>query len=126
MRRNEFEENQRLRQLVPIEVDRNLSNWGTWRRSGQYVRGYPTHSTFLENLGGCASADASDHVYEAQNNWRAKVADAVIDSLEKQHKIAISHVYEASVWKLELGAIDDVLVEAAALFWDKAQAKGLT
>jgi len=126
MRRDEFEENQRLRQLVPIEVDRNLANWGTWRRSGQYVRGYPTHSTMLENLGGCASADASDHVYEAQNNWRAKVADAVIDSLEKQHKIAISHVYEASVWKLELGAIDDVLVEAANAFWDKAQAKGLT
>lgn len=126
MRRDEFEENQRLRKLVPADVDRNLANWGTWRRSGQYVRGYPTHSTILENLGGCASADASDHVYEAQNNWRAKVADAVIDSLEKQHKIAISHVYEASVWKLELGAIEDVLVEAAALFWDKAQAKGLT
>ena len=126
MRRNEFEENQRLRQLVPVDVDRNLSNWGAWRRTGQYVRGYPTHSTILENLGGCASADASDHVYEAQNNWRAKVADAVIDELELQHKIAISHVYEASVWKLELGAIDDVLVEAAALFWDKAQAKGLT
>lgn len=126
MRRDDFDENQRLRQLVHVDADRNLSNWGDWRRTGQYVRGYPTHSTILENLGGCASAEASDHVYEAQNNWRAKVADAVIDALEIQHKMAISHVYEASVWKLELGAIDDVLVEAAALFWDKAQAKGLT
>jgi len=126
MRRDEFEENQRLRQLVPVDADRNLSNWGAWRRSGQYVRGYPTHSTFLENLGGCASADASDHVYEAQNNWRAKVADAVIDSLEKQHKMVISHVYEAAVWEFKQRAIEDVLVEAAALFWDKAQAKGLT
>lgn len=126
MKRYEFSEIQQLRQLVPVDADRNLALWGAWRRGGQYVRGYPTHSTMLENIGGCASADASDHVYEAQNNWRAKVADAVIDALEIQHKMAISHVYEASVWKLELGAIDDVLVEAAALFWDKAQAKGLT
>ena len=126
MRRDEFEENQRLRQLVPVDADRNLSNWGAWRRSGQYVRGYPTHSTFLENLGGCASADASDHVYEAQNNWRAKVADAVIDALEIQHKMAISHVYEAAVWEFKQRAIDDVLVDAANAFWDKAQAKGLT
>ena len=126
MANNFYSRNQELRKLIPADVDRNLANWGTWRRSGQYVRGYPTHSTMLENIGGCASADASDHVYEAQNNWRAKVADAVIDELELKHKIAISHVYEASVWKLELGAIEDVLVEAAALFWDKAQAKGLT
>lgn len=126
MKRDEFEENQRLRQLVPADVDRNLANWGTWRRSGQYVRGYPTHSTFLENLGGCASAEASDHVYEAQNNWRAEVADAVIDALEIQHRVAISHVYEAAVWEFKRRTIEDVLVEAAALFWDKAQAKGLT
>lgn len=126
MKRDEFEENQRLRQLVPIEVDRNLSIWGAWRRGGQYVRGYPTHSTFLENLGGCASAEASDHVYEAQNNWRAEVADAVIDALEIQHKIAISHVYESSVWAFQRIDIEDVLVDAANAFWDKAQAKGLT
>ena len=126
MRRDEFEENQRLRQLVPIEVDRNLSIWGAWRRGGQYVRGYPTHSTFLENLGGCASAEASDHVYEAQNNWRAQVADAVIDELEIQHKMAISHVYESSVWAFQRIDIEDVLVDAANAFWDKAQAKGLT
>ena len=126
MRRDEFEENQRLRQLVPVDADRNLSNWGTWRRSGQYVRGYPTHSTMLENLGGCASADASDHVYEAQNSWRAKVADAVIDTLEIQHRVAISHVYEAAVWDFKRRTIEDVLAEAVALFWAKAQAKGLT
>lgn len=121
-----YSRNQELRQLIPADVDRNLANWGTWRRSEEYVKGYPTHSTILENIGGCASADASDHVYEAQNNWRAKVADAVIDSLEKQHKMVISHVYEAAVWEFKQRAIEDVLVEAAALFWDKAQAKGLT
>ena len=126
MRRNEFEENQRLRQLVPIEVDRNLSIWGAWRRGGQYVQGYPTHSTFLENLGGCASADASDHVYEAQNNWRAEVADAVIDALTIQHKIAISHVYEAAVWQFNRLKIEDVIVDAANEFWGKAKTKGLT
>jgi len=126
MRRDEFEENQRLRQLVPIEVDRNLSIWGAWRRGGQYVRGYPTHSTMLENLGGCASADASDHVYEALNNWRAEVADAVIDALEIQHRVAISHVYEAAVWEFKRRTIEEVLVEAVAIFWKKAQIKGLT
>lgn len=126
MRRNEFEENQRLRQLVPIEVDRNLSIWGAWRRGGQYVRGYPTHSTFLENLGGCASAEASDHVYEAQNNWRAEVADAVIDALEIQHKIAISYVYEEAVWEFKRRKIEDVLVEAVEVFWGKAKKRGLT
>lgn len=126
MRRDEFEENQRLRQLVPIEVDRNLSIWGAWRRGGQYVRGYPTHSTFLENLGGCASAEASDHVYEAQNNWRAEVADAVIDALEIQHKVAIGHVYEAAVWEFKRRKIEDVLVEAVTVFWGKAKKRGLT
>jgi len=126
MRRDEFEENQRLRQLVPVDVDRNLSNWGAWRRTGQYVRGYPTHSTILENLGGCASADASDHVYEAQNNWRAKVADAVIDALEMQHRVAISHVYEAAVWEFKRRTIEEVLAEAVEIFWKKAQVKGLT
>ena len=118
--------NQELRKLIPADVDRNLANWGTWRRSGQYVRGYPTHSTMLENIGGCASAEASDHVYEAQNNWRAQVADAVIDELEIQHKMAISHVYESSVWAFQRIDIEDVLVDAANAFWDKAQAKGLT
>ena len=126
MRRDNFEENQRLRHLVPMDVDRNLALWGAWRRGGQYVRGYPTHSTFLENLGGCASADASDHVYEAQNNWRAEVADAVIDALAIQHKIAISHVYEAAVWQFNRLKIEDVIVAAANEFWGKAKIKGLT
>ncbi len=126
MRRDNFEENQRLRHLVPMDVDRNLALWGAWRRGGQYVRGYPTHSTFLENLGGCASADASDHVYEAQNNWRAEVVDAVIDALEIQHRIAISYVYEAAVWEFKRRKIEDVLVEAVSVFWEKAKKRGLT
>jgi hypothetical protein len=120
-----YSKNQALRKLVPVEADRNLANWGDWRRSGQHVRGYPTRSTILETLGGCASEDASDHVYEAQNNWRAQVADSVIDELEKKHQMAISHVYEAGVWKPELGVIEDVFVEAVNAFWDKAQRKGL-
>lgn len=126
MRRDEFGEIQRLRQLVPLDADRNLSVWGAWRRGGQYVRGYPTHSTLLENLGGCASEDASDHVYEALNNWRAEVADAVIAALAIQHRIAISHVYEAAVWQFNRLKIEDVIVEAAAVFWGKAKKRGLT
>ncbi|MFZ2125380.1 MAG: hypothetical protein WAV01_02025 [Candidatus Saccharimonadales bacterium] len=126
MHKDEFYEIQRLRQLVSIDADRNLSVWGAWRRGGQHVRGYPTRSTFLENIGGCASEDASDHVYEALNNWRAEVADAVISAMEYQHRVAISHVYEAGVRPSSSISIEDALIAATDTFWAKAIVKGLT
>lgn len=117
---------QRLRQLIPAEVDRNLHMWGLWRKSDVYVKGYPTHSTCLENLGGVSSPDASDHVYEELNDWRAEVADAIINEMVIQHKMAISHVYESAVWSFTRLSVEDVLVEAAREFWIKAEKKGLT
>lgn len=114
-----------LRSLVRPDADRNLAVWGSWRREDSIGVGYPTRSEPFECMRGCASPDASDHVYEAQNNWRAEVSDAVIDSLLLQHKMAIRIVYEGGLYNSLGSAIAEIIVAATNEFWAKASKKGL-
>jgi hypothetical protein len=120
-----IDEFQRLRRLIPERPDFHLSNWGDWRRGYFGVRGHSSHSTCLENMGGCASPDASDHVYERELGWWAEVSDAIISEMSITHRIAISNVYEASVWTFNRGNLEDVLIEAARLFWVQAMRRDL-
>ncbi len=121
-----IDEFQRLRRLVPERPDFHLANWGSWRRGYFGVQGHAAHSTCLQNLGGCASADASDHVYERELGFWAEVSDAIIAEMDLTHRIAISNVYEAAVWKFNRGNLESVLIEGARLFWVVATRRGLT
>lgn len=120
-----IDEFQRLRRLIPERPDFHLANWGDWRRGYFGVQGHASHATCLENMGGCASPDASDHVYERELGWWAEVSDAIIQEMAIHHRIAISNVYEAAVWKFNRGNLEDVLIDAAVLFWEKAEKRGL-
>lgn len=123
----EIDEYERLRRLIDPRADWHLANWGRWRRSDPMVAGYPTHSTCLECMGGVSSPDASDHVFESGVEWQAEVCDAVIDGLDRMLRLAISNVYEASVWQFRTAKImEDALIEAARRFWIEAQRRGLT
>ncbi len=120
-----IDEFQRLRRLIPERPDYHLANWGDWRRGYFGVRGHASHSTCLENMGGCAAEESSDHLYESELTWWAEVSDAIISEMDITHRIAISNVYEASVWKFNRGNLEDVLIDAAALFWCRATKRGL-
>lgn len=120
------EEIERLRRLVPERADYNLNLWGAWRRADTGVAGYADHSTCLENMGGCAAAESSDHVYERECGRWAEIADVCIDGLPLELRMAISHVYESSVWKFRSAALlEENLVEGARLFWIDARRRGL-
>lgn len=121
-----IDEFQRLRRLIPERPDFHLANWGEWRRGYHGVTGHASHSTCLENMGGCASPDASDHVYEREIGWWAEVSDAIILEMSITHKIAISNLYEAAVWKFNRGNFEEVVLEAARVFWELARKRGLT
>ena len=120
------DEFQRLRRLIPERPDFHLANWGSWCRGYSGVKGHASRSTCLETLGGCASPDASDHVYERELGFWAEVADAIILEMSITHRIAISNVYEAAVWRFNRGNLEHALIEAAGMFWVKAHKRGLT
>jgi hypothetical protein len=120
----EFE---RLRQLVPERADFHLANWGRWRKHDVVTVGYADHVPGLDKgIGRCVAEDASDHDYEAHDAHSAEVCDAIIDELPQMYRLAISNVYEASVWQFRSTAIlEQALVDGAALFWHEAQKRDL-
>lgn len=116
----------RLRRLVPERPDWHLNNWGRWRRGYCGVLGYADHSTCLQGLGGVASEDSSEHVFEREIAWLAKVADSIIMGMRIEQRIAISQVYEASVWKWTRGNLEQQLLAAVEDFWIVAKKRGMT
>ena len=121
-----IDEFQRIRRLIPERPDFHLSNWGDWRRGYSGVRGHASHSTCLENMGGCAAEEASDHVYERELGYWAEVSDVIIGEMSIAHRIALSNLYEAAVWKFPRGNFEATVLEAARLFWVQAKKRGLT
>ena len=119
------DEIRRLRGLVHVRADFHLSLWGEWRRSsGGIARGYPSRSAGIGS-GGISGEDAFDHLCEDADRWTAEVADTVIVGMEQKHRTALSHVYEASVWRSNRGDFAELFAEAAGLFWREASRKGL-
>lgn len=118
----EFE---RLRHLIPERADFHLHNWGIWRRGDKLTDGYDTHSTCLENFP-AANNETDDNRRDANDAWNAEVCDAIIDELPMAYRHVLSNLYETSVMTMRLGYMEQVLVEAAALFWTRAMKKGLT
>lgn len=120
------EEIDRLRRLIPERPDFHLNLWGAWRRGYVGVDGYAAKSTCLEGLGGIASPDASDHVYERESGRWAEIADCCIDALPFDLRMAVCHVYEASVMQFRSAALlESNLIEAARRFWIDASRRGL-
>lgn len=122
---SEFE---RLRRMVPERADWHLANWGLWRRKDVVTEGYADHVPGLcVVVGRCVAEDASDHDYEEQAVYAAEVCDAIIDELPHLYRMAISNVYEASVWQFRTTAIlEQALVDGAAMFWQEALKRDLT
>ena len=119
----EFE---RLRQLVPERADWHLHNWGVWRRGDVMTAGYDSQSAGL-SCGGISGKDAFEHLCEPVDDWAAQVCDAIIDELPQLYRMALSNVYEASVWKFRTTAIlEQALVDGAAVFWREAVKRDLT
>lgn len=121
----EFE---RLRKLIPERADFHLANWGRCRKSDVVTVGYADHVPGLDRgIGRCVAEDASDHDYEAHDAYAAEVCDAIIDELPQMYRLAISNVYEASVWQFRNTAIlEQALIDGAAMFWREAVKRGLT
>lgn len=119
----EFE---RLRRLLPERPDWHLHNWGVWRRGETLTDGYDSQSAGL-SCGGASGKDAFAHLCEPVDDWAAHVCDAIIDELPQLYRMAISNVYEASVWKFRSTEIlEKALVDGAAAFWVEALKRDLT
>lgn len=116
-----WEEEQRVRRLIPERADFHLENWGRWRRRYRHGQGH-RHSSSVVCAGGVSST--FDDLCDECDAQAARVADGVIDGLDIRHRIAISHVYEAAVWRFRIG-IEAALVTAAAEFWKQATRKWL-
>ena len=120
------EEIDRLRKLIPERPDFYFALWGSWRRADTCSTGYPEQSTCLEGLGGIAAVESSDHVYEREAGHWSEITDSCIDGLPPECRMAICHVYEASVWRFRTTArLEEYLVEGARRFWIDAQRRGL-
>jgi hypothetical protein len=119
----EFE---RLRKLIAERPDWHLHNWGVWRRGEQLTDGYDSKSAGL-SCGGISGVDAFAHLCEPVDEWAAHVSDAIIDEMPQLYRMAISNVYEASVWQFRSTAIlEKALVDGAAAFWVEALKRDLT
>lgn len=118
---DEFE---RLRRLIPERPDFHLHNWGLWRRGDTLTEGYKDHSTCLENMGGCAAVESSDHLYERHYGLWAEISNVVIEGLDLRQRIILCNVYEASAFHFRK-PVDEEFVAAAALFWERAERRGL-
>lgn len=114
---------QALRRLVHVRADFHLSNWGRWRRGYYGPMGYGSKSAGF--AGGGYSRDFED-IEEEADSYAAKVSDAIIEGLDVLDKVALQHVYEASVWRFARLSLEDRLVEAAGRFWIMACKRGLT
>jgi hypothetical protein len=79
-------------------LDDLLSNWSAWMRVGTVGRGYPTKIPGLRSVGG---TDFDTMVSDVDLKL-ARAIDALIDSLQPNHRVAIHHVHLASVWRLRL------------------------
>ena len=114
----------RLRKLIPERPDWHLNNWARWCREEKLAAGYKTHSGCLENMK-AANNETDDIRDETNHDWAASVCDAVIDSLSRTHRDAISNVYASRVMAFRPGYEERWLIEAAAEFWVLAQERDL-
>lgn len=103
-------------------ADHHLRNWARWMRSCEYGIGYRDRAQMLT---GCGS-DTFDDMLDRQDRTDARIADAVIESLDVLHKCAIHNVYMNSVFTFKRLDPLVVFLDAAEAFWAKAQKRGLT
>ncbi len=117
-----WDEIDRLRRLVHVPADRHLANWASWARHDRFEAGYRNRSTGFSGAG-VSSAEDMEAECDA---WAAEIADAVIDTLPIVSRNAIEAVYACGRgWTLRHDLLDDALVEAGDLFWQRAKRRGL-
>lgn len=122
------DEFQRLRRLLPERCDFHLHNWGCWRRGYYSAKGYDKGSTGF--VGGGYSQSFDDLV-DRSDIEMAEVADTVLDDMRAAVQwanpvLAITIVYEASVFRFNRLSLEDELMKGAVEFWRRAVVKGLS
>lgn len=111
----------RLRQLVPVQVDRHLANWSHWARRYRVEVGCRDRSTGFSGTGASSFEDLENEA----DAWAAELADSLISEMAIHHRNAIAAVYAGGVWHLRPDLLGPTLIEAASSFWYRAQRKGL-
>lgn len=116
-----WDEQERLRQLVAVRPDSHLANWARWSLTYRHGLGHRKCSSGFAGAGVTSIEDLEDAV----DSQAGRVADAIIDVLPIEARMAIAAVYAGGSWRLRLDLLDSALVEAAELFWQHAKRKGL-
>lgn len=111
----------RMRRLVPADVDRHLENWAGWIRAYRVARGYSKRASVLSNGG--VSQGFDDLCLEV-DQMAAAIADAVIDELPIHHRVAISLIYVSDHPRLSRSVETDLLAGVSE-FWRRALRRGL-
>lgn len=104
------------------QADKHLINWARWMRRYEVGIGYRHRSTLLIGDG----VEPDDSSLDDVDSYTARISDAVIESLELIHRCAIHNVYLNSVFSFKRLDPIATFLDAAELFWVKAQRRGLT
>lgn len=108
-------------EMIDPAADWHLKNWARWMRNYEVGIGFKHRSVALVGYG----SDTFDDMLEEKDRWDAKIANAVIGSMDMIHQAAIHNVYLADVWRFRGDPIT-IFLEAADLFWKMGQRRGLT
>lgn len=119
--RSTWDEYERLRQLVPPRPDWHLANWGDWCRTYRPIKGSGGSSVIS-----CGRVSATfDDLCEVADRHAARVSDSIVSGLVQEHRLVLSHVYEASVFRVRRD-VGELLTRAALDFWREATRRGLS
>lgn len=113
--------------LIDPRADWHMENWRRWMRSCEAGKGYPHKSAGLAS-GGSAGGEEFDCMCEEADRHAAKVSDSIIDGLkllDQRYPLAIWNVYLGRVWTYR-GDPKTLFIEAADIFWRRAQRAGLS
>ena len=83
--------------------------------------GYDHESAVIGNY---TASTSIDDMYDSKDKNDAKISNAVIESLQSLHQVAIHNIYLNSVWRYK-GDLNAIFVEAVAKFWELGQKRGL-
>lgn len=108
------------RSLIDQDADWHLNNWSIWMEHYCVGIGYPHASVVARST----SSRTVDEMIESKDRNEARTVDAILDGLSPAHQAAIHNVYLSAVFRFRGNPVE-VFVEAAALFWEIAQRRGL-
>lgn len=117
-----WDEQERLRRMVPVQTDRHLANWARWARAFRVEIGHRSRSIGFSGTGMSSSEDLEAEV----DAWQAEVADDVLSTMAVEMRNAIAAVYAGGAWPLRADLLAPTLIEAAEIFLMRAKRRGLS